>query len=143
MIVYKVWLSIHFISLVAWFAGLFYLPRLFVYHTKVRGEEAHELFCMMERKLYKIIMVPAFLLTVFSGLSMIYLNTFSWFLVSPWLHTKLLFVFILIGFHHYLGFYVKKFAKKENKRSEKFFRILNEVPTVILITIVILVTFKP
>lgn len=143
MIAYKFWLSVHIISLVAWFAGLFYLPRLFVYHCKVKGDEAHQLFSTMERKLYKIIMVPAFLLTVLSGLSLIYLNTFSWFLLSPWLHVKLLFVCFLIGFHHYLGACVKMFAKKENRRPERFFRVLNEVPTVILITVVFLVHFKP
>lgn len=143
MMAYKFWVSWHLISLVAWFAGLFYLPRLFVYHTQVKNPETSTIFCTMQRKLYKIIMVPAFISTLFSGLILIYLNTFNWFKIAHWIHLKLAFIGLLILYHHYLGFCLRRFEQGNNPCSEKYFRVLNEVPTVILISVVFLAKFKP
>lgn len=143
MIAYKFWLSWHLISIVAWFAGLFYLPRLFVYHTQARGDEAQRLFCTMEQKLYKIIMVPAFLSTLLSGSILIYLNTLGWLTVASWMHIKLTFILALIVYHHYLGFCVKRFKNGTNKCSETYFRVLNEAPTVVLVVVIFLAKFKP
>lgn len=143
MIAYNFWLSWHLISIIAWFAGLFYLPRLFVYHTQAKGGEAKGLFCTMELKLYKIIMVPAFLSTLFSGSILIYINTLSWLKASPWMHIKLLFILALIIYHHYLGFCLKRFKNGTNPCSETYFRFLNEAPTVVLVAVVFLAKFKP
>lgn len=143
MIAYKFWISWHLISIVAWFAGLFYLPRLFVYHTMAKADETKNLFCTMERKLYKIIMRPALVSTLLSGLFLIYLNGLGWLKVSAWLHVKLILVAALIGYHHYLGYCVRCFQQGINKRTEFFFRVLNEVPTIILIVVIFLGKFKP
>jgi putative membrane protein len=139
---YTILIIIHLVSLVAWFAGLFYLPRLFVYHTQVKHEECYTLFCTMERKLYTIIMIPAMLTVIGSGIGLISVYGWMWFKTSPWLHAKLSFVFLLIGYHHWLGMVLKQFKFKKNKHSETFFRIINEVPTILLITIISLVKIK-
>lgn len=143
MIAYKFWLSWHLISIVAWFAGLFYLPRLFVYHTQATTDETRKIFCTMERKLYKIIMVPAFLSTLLSGLILIYLNTLGWLKIAIWMHIKLTLLVTLIIYHHYLGYCMKRFQKDQNPCSETYFRILNEFPTLILFAVVFLAKFKP
>jgi putative membrane protein len=139
---YTALIIIHLVSLVAWFAGLFYLPRLFVYHTQVQHEECYNLFCTMERKLYTIIMNPAMVIVVLSGCSLIINAGWLWFKHAPWLHAKLFFVLLLIGYHRWLGCCLKKFQKKINSYSETFFRVINEVPTVLLITIISLVKIK-
>ena len=140
--IYTILQIIHLISLVAWFAGLFYLPRLFVYHTQVTHPQSYDLFCTMERRLYKIIMNPAMIAVLITGISMITFNGFAWFKHSGWLHIKLSLVFFLIGYHHWLGATVKKFAQRKNIKSELFFRIANEVPTLFLIAIICIVKLK-
>lgn len=137
---YEIVKIIHIISVIAWFAGLFYLPRLFVYHcTAVKGGEMDQTFMTMERKLLRIIMNPAMITTIITGLYMSYEIGFN----QGWLHAKLTFVAILVYYHHLLGLYRKDFANHINKKSEKFYRILNEVPTILLIFIVTLVILKP
>lgn len=135
------WLKIlHIISFVSWFAGLFYLPRLFVYHSE---NSSHEHTCktleVMEYKLLKYIMNPAMIATWIFGVTLIHYAGFS----GGWLHTKILLVVILSGYHMYLGVIRKKLIIDTSKYSSKYFRYINEVPTVLLILIVILVIIKP
>ena len=130
---------VHIISFVSWFAGLFYLPRLFVYHCNInKNDKSYKTFLTMESKLYKIIMNPAMIITVISGATLIHEVG-----MAGWLHAKITLVIILIGFHHILGSYIKKFANHNNQKPEKYFRIINEVPTVLLILIVTLAIYKP
>lgn len=139
MDLYSFFKIIHIIAMISWMVGLFYLPRLYVYHCKVsKNSEADEIFKTMELKLLRIIMNPAMIITFLSGL---YLISFVGF--GGWLHAKLTLVFILAGFHGYLASCRKKFASNNNQKSEKFYRIINEVPTILLILIVILVIIKP
>lgn len=135
-------LSFHIISMVAWFAGLFYLPRLFVYHTEVTDENSYERFLTMERRLFKAIMNPAMIATIFFGF---WLETFNWsyYFHSYWMHAKGILVAILIIYHHLCGYYIKKFHQRKNEKSQLYFRFFNEVPTVILIAVTILVVVKP
>lgn len=134
--------AFHIISVICWMAGLLYLPRIFVYHTGVKiGSEASELFKTMERKLFKYIMNPAFIATwVFAGL-MIW--AFPSIFQDGWFHAKLTLVIILSAYHHVLARWVKRFAEDKNEKDHKFYRIMNEVPTVILIIVVILAVAKP
>ncbi len=136
------WLkAFHIIAVVAWMAALFYLPRLFVYHAEAAaGSEKSETFKVMERRLLKAIANPAALAVWILGLWLAY-EASAW--SQPWLHAKLLFVVLMTGFHHFCSASVKRFAADKNTRSAKFFRIANEVPTVLLIAIVILVVVKP
>lgn len=133
--------ALHVVSFVAWMAGLFYLPRLYVYHTqKAAGSDAAETFAVMERKLLRIIMNPAMIATLASGGVLIWL-TGTW--VAGWLHAKLLLVAGLLVFHMALARWRTRFAAGQNAHSERFYRIMNEVPTVLLIGIVILAVVKP
>ena len=134
--------AFHIIAVVAWFAGLFYLPRLFVYHAQTRDEISLKRFKIMERRLYYGIMWPAALMTSFFGL-MIISYAHQFYLQQSWLHWKLFFVGILWVFHLYCGHLVKQFAKDANQHQSGFYRVLNEFPTVILIVVVILVVVKP
>ena len=137
---YEIAKIIHIISFVAWFAGLFYLPRLFVYHCQVdKIDKAYDLLATMERKLLRYIMNPAMICTILSGSYLIYQISFA----HGWLHAKLTFVVILVIFHHALAKYRKNFANHANNKSEKFYRIINEVPTLLLIIIVTLAIAKP
>ena len=131
--------TIHIFSVIAWMAGLLYLPRLFVYHAdKKITKETSETFKIMERRLFKFIMTPAFVFTWLTGLAMIhYLG------LDIWLILKILFVFLLTGYHFFCQICLQKFSTDQNIYSPKFFRITNEVPAVILIFIIILVVFKP
>lgn len=133
--------SLHVISIIAWMAGMLYLPRLFVYHAEAEvGSEKSETFKVMERRLLKAIINPAMILAWIFGLWAAYeIGAFS----QGWFHAKLTLVLIMSGVHGYLARYVKIFARDENTRSTKFYRILNEVPTVLMIGIVILVIGKP
>lgn len=133
--------ALHIVAIVCWFAGLFYLPRLFVYHASAQDSASHERFCIMERKLYKGIMLPSMIATLVFGIWLIYLNP-GW-MQQGWLHAKLALVFLLIGYHHMCGAQLKRFARGENTRSHKFYRWFNEVPVVFLLLIVILVVVKP
>jgi putative membrane protein len=133
--------ALHIVSIVCWFAALFYLPRLFVYHAQSEDAVSRERFVIMERKLYRGIMGPSMIATLVFGIWLIWLNP-GW-LHQGWLHAKLLLVFLLIGYHHMCGAQLKRFARGENTRSHTFYRWFNEVPVVFLLLIVILVVVKP
>jgi putative membrane protein len=133
--------ALHIISVIAWMAGMLYLPRLFVYHAEVpTGSPQSETFKVMERRLLKAIMNPAMMATWIFGLWLAVEG--SWFR-SGWLHGKLALVIALSGLHGYLAATVRRFANDANTRNPRFYRVLNEVPTVIMIGIVILVVVKP
>ena len=136
---YNFFKIIHIIAFISWMVGLFYLPRLFVYHTKVKsGSEADNLFQTMELKLLRIIMNPAMIITFLTGFYLLSIHGFE-----VWLHIKLTLVIILAGFHGMLARWRKIFANGQNQNSEKFYRYINEVPTIILILIVTLVVTRP
>lgn len=138
------WLkAFHIVSVVCWFAGLFYLPRLFVYHAQSEDSISRERFCLMERKLYRFIMGPAMIAALIFGIWLISLNPSAYFGQGGWMHAKLALVVILIGYHHMCGAQVKRFARGENTRSHVFYRWFNEVPVLILLAIVILVVVRP
>lgn len=133
--------AFHIIAMVAWFAGLFYLPRLFVYHAEARDEISLERFKLMEKRLYYGITWPAGLLTSLLGLML--LQGYSFYLKAGWMHAKLLLVGLLWIYHLVCGYFLKCFARNKNQPSSRFFRLFNELPTLFLIVIVILVTVKP
>lgn len=134
--------ALHIIAVIAWMAGLFYLPRLFVYHvTAEKGSDKSETFKVMERRLLKVIMNPAMIASWLLALLMLWLNPVL--LESGWMHGKLTAVILLSGFHGVLAKNVRVFAADQNTKSEKYFRIINEVPTVLLFVIVILAVVKP
>lgn len=133
--------ALHIIALVAWFAGLFYLPRLFVYHADIQDEIGIKRFKIMERRLYYGITWPAALTTTFLGMFLLHYNL-SYYLHSGWMHAKLFFVVLLWAYHLSLGSYLKQFALNTNKRTSRFFRIWNEIPTLLLVVIVFLVVIK-
>ena len=134
--------AFHIIAVVSWFAALFYLPRLFVYHTENQhNKDRTEMLEVMERRLHKAIMNPAMMATWVLGLSLVYLNPY--WLEGGWLHVKITLVVLLTLYHVSLGHYRKKLASGENTKSSKFFRIYNEIPTLFLIAIVLLVVIKP
>lgn len=143
---YYMWIkALHIIAVIAWMCGMLYLPRLFVYHSKVAvGSEASELFKVMERKLMRLIINPAMIVAWLAGGWMAwYLNAFDVQANGAWMHWKLtLLVFMQIA-HAMMSRYRKAFERDERPKSEKFFRIFNEVPTVFMIGIVILVVVKP
>lgn len=132
------WLkAFHIISVVCWFAGLFYLPRLYVYHAANSHPEVQAQFKVMEHKLYYYIMSPAAIATAIFGFWMIY-SKVTYYEHLNWLHIKLILVFFLALYHLYLGYLLKRFKTDQNTHSEKFYRYLNEVPTIFLIVIVLL-----
>lgn len=131
----------HILSFVSWYAVLFYLPRLFVYHAEnIQNEGFVEVVKVMEMKIYKYIGVPAMWATVLSGAYLAYELGFNG---NGWLHAKIFFVLILIAFFFSLGYFRIKFLNDECKKSGKFFRAYNEVPTVLLLIIVAMVIIKP
>lgn len=134
--------ALHIIAMVCWFAGLFYLPRLFVYHASSEDTISKERFKVMERKLYKGIMTPAAALTLVFGFWLVSFNS-HYYLESGWFHAKLACVFILFGYHHACGRLLKKFASDSNTYSHTFFRWFNEFPVLILVAVVILVIVRP
>ncbi|MNJ44181.1 Copper resistance protein D [compost metagenome] len=125
-----------------WFAGLFYLPRLFVYHAMSDDAPSRERFKVMERKLYRGIMLPSMVATLAFGIAMAALNP-TLFTGGGWLHVKLALVLLLIGYHHMCGAQLKRFARDENVRGHVFYRWFNEVPVLFLLAIVILAVIKP
>ncbi|HEX6295799.1 MAG TPA: CopD family protein [Burkholderiales bacterium] len=132
--------SFHIIFMVTWFAGLFYLPRLFVYHAMASDAPSIERFKVMERKLYWGIMTPGALLTIVFGLWL----WLGWFRgSSSWLHAKIALVAILAGYHLWCGVLLRDFAAGRNARSHVWFRWFNEFPVLVLIATVLLVVFKP
>ena len=134
--------AFHIIAIICWFAGIFYLPRLFVYHVTAQDKISDDRFKIMERRLYYGIMWPSALLTTLFGITLISFN-FDYYLNAGWLHAKLTFVLFLWAYHLYLGRCRRTFECNKNQRTEKFYRILNEIPTVLLIVIVILTVVKP
>lgn len=137
------WLKVfHIISVVAWMAGLFYLPRLFVYHCDVAPHgEASELFKTMERRLMGAIMRPAMIASVLSGVLLFVAGQFEF--LQIWVLGKLMAVFLLLLFHGMLEIYLRQFAQDLRIKSARFFRVINEVPTLLLIIIVVFVVVKP
>ena len=134
--------ALHIIAVISWMVGLLYLPRLFVYHVENNNFESVKVFKIMEKRLMKIIMNPAMIVTWLTGLSIVWVLGFNT-IFSLWLSIKFLFVIILSGYHGFLSKCLKDFALDKNTRSSKFFRFINEIPTIILIIIVFLVIFKP
>jgi putative membrane protein len=134
--------AFHIIAVVAWFAGLFYLPRLFVYHSQKPDLKTHHLFSLMEYRLYHYIMTPAAICTLGLGLWLLSYNL-KGYLHAPWMHVKLSLVALLVFYHLYLGQLRAALAAQRNTHSEKFYRYLNEGPTLLLIGIVIMVVVKP
>lgn len=134
--------ALHIISVICWFAGLFYLPRLFVYHADATDSISIDRFKIMERRLYKGIMIPAAIATLVFG---IWLSVLQWDLLktSGWFHAKVLFVLMLVGYHKMCRLHLRKFAQDANTKSSQYFRWFNEAPTVLLIAIVILVVVRP
>jgi putative membrane protein len=133
--------ALHVVAVISWMAALLYLPRLFVYHVGVApGSEASETFKVMERRLLKAIATPAMAVTWLAGLTLVWQGGWA---TSGWFHAKFALVFALSGFHGALSRYVRDFAADANTRSARFYRLANEVPTVLMITIVILVIVKP
>ncbi len=138
---YQWLLALHIIAVIAWMAGMLYLPRLFVYHCEADpGSRQSETFKVMERRLLKAIINPAMILTWALGLWLAWKG--NWF-AAHWLHIKLALVLGMSGVHGILSKYVREFAADRRRKSAKFFRILNEVPTVLMILIVILAVVKP
>jgi protoporphyrinogen IX oxidase len=137
------WLkAVHIISIVAWMAGLFYLPRLFVYHCAVSpGGKTSELFKMMERRLMQAIMRPALIASVLSGALLLIAGQFEF--LQIWVLGKLAAVFLLLFYHGALEIYLRQFAQDLRIKSARFFRVINEVPTLLLIIIVVFVVVKP
>ena len=133
--------AFHIIAMVCWFAGLFYLPRLFVYHAMSEDSTSKERFCVMERKLYRGIMTPSMIATVGLGIWLLTLN--PTLLSQGWLHAKLTLVLLLIGYHHMCGAMRKRFAAGEQRHSHVFYRWFNEAPVLALLFIVILVVVRP
>lgn len=134
--------AFHIIFMVAWFAGLFYLPRLFVYHTEVADDAGHQRFCTMERRLSALMSIGA-ALTIGSGTWLLLLYGSDWVAANAWLHAKLLLVAGLIGFHGWCQIQVKRFRQRRNTHGAGFYRLINEAPTVFLVLIVILVEVRP
>ena len=139
---YLLFKSLHLIAVISWMAGLLYLPRIFVYHTEATHESQKDIFKIMERKLYNYIMMPAMLLSWLFGILLIHSLGFSIFL-ELWMKVKIISVIILTYYHFTLGKFLNDFAINSNKRSSKFFRIFNEIPTIILIVVIFVVIFKP
>lgn len=131
--------ALHIIFMVTWFAGLFYLPRLFVYHAMSDDPPSVERFKVMERKLYYGIMAPGAVLTIIFGLWL----WLGFGISGSWLHTKLLLVAVLIAYHYYCGRLLSDFRQDRNQHSHIYYRWFNEIPVVLLIAIVILVVVKP
>jgi putative membrane protein len=135
--------SFHLVAVIAWMAGLLYLPRLFVYHANAaKNSDVSETFKVMEMRLYRFIMQPAMGLTWLFGGLMLYANHEA-IMAMGWMHAKLTLVIAMTGLHHIFGSWRKKFAADANTKSPKFYKIWNEAPTVLMIAIVVLVIVKP
>ena len=140
---YLLFKSLHLIAVISWMAGLLYLPRIFVYHAENSSDaNISEIFKTMERKLYFYIMTPAMALSWLFGLLLIHSIGFQQ-LGQTWMLLKLLFVIILTLYHFYLGRLLNQFNIGNNRHSHKFYRYINEIPTILLILIIFVVIFKP
>ena len=140
---YFLFKSLHLIAVISWMAGLLYLPRIFVYHSEnVEDLNSSNIFKVMEKKLFYYIMTPAMILSWIFGIILIFTLDFAVF-NDLWIQTKLILVILLTIYHFYLGKCVGGFAINQNNNSSKFYRIINEIPTILLIIIVFIVVFKP
>ena len=139
---YLLFKSLHLISVISWMAGLLYLPRIFVYHSENSNEIITTVFKTMERKLFYYIMTPAMVLSWLFGLLLIHEIGFNQ-LANFWLQLKMVLVILLTAYHFYLGFLLNKFKIDQNNKSSKFYRYINEIPTLLLILIIFIVIFKP
>lgn len=135
-------LAFHIIFVITWFAGLFYLPRLFVYHAAATDQVSLQRFNTMEHKLCYYIMTPSGILATLFGLSIFSLQI-PYYMQAGWMHAKLLFVLLLWIYHFFCIKYLRDFKLQRNNKTEKFFRLFNEVPSVILVVVVILAVVKP
>lgn len=135
--------AFHIIAVVTWFAAIFYLPRLFVYHAAAEDAVSRERFKIMERKLYRGIMTPSMIVVVALGIWLISFNPHYYLVATHWLHAKLTLVALLIGYHFYCGHLLNVFRDDNNQRSHVFYRWFNEIPVFLLIAIVILVVVRP
>ena len=143
MNLYLIIKSLHLIAVISWMAGLLYLPRIFVYHVEnYKKKETVEIFEIMEKRLYNYIMKPAMLFAWIFGIILIYLNGFD-VLSNLWIQIKLALVIILSVYHEYLGKCLNHLKNKTNVKTAKFYRYINEVPTILLILIVFVVIIKP
>jgi len=134
--------ALHVISVIAWMAGSLYLPRLFVYHSVAeKGSVQSETFKVMERRLYRGIMTPAMIASWIFGLIMVFNGMVDW--ASGWPWVKAVFVIALSGYHGWMGGFLRAFKEDRNAKPQKFFRMINEVPTLLMIVIVIMVIVKP
>ena len=139
---YLLFKSLHLIAVISWMAGLLYLPRIFVYHSENNNEIISNVFKTMERKLFYYIMTPAMMLSWLFGLVLIHEIGFQQ-LASLWLQLKFVFVILLTSYHFYLGLLLNRFKFDQNQKTSKFYRYINEIPTLLLILIVFIVVFKP
>ena len=139
---YLLFKSLHIIAVISWMAGLLYLPRIFVYHSENSNEMISNVFKTMERKLFYFIMTPAMILSWLFGLILIHEIGFHE-LANLWLQLKLILVILLTAYHFYLGLLVNQFKLDQNKKTSKYYRYINEIPTLLLILIVFIVIFKP
>ncbi|MDB2705314.1 protoporphyrinogen oxidase HemJ [Pseudomonadota bacterium] len=135
--------AFHIISMVTWFAALFYLPRLFVYHAMSDDKISRERFKVMERKLYRGIMTPSAILTLGFGLWLLSAYSLEQIASMHWLHAKLTLIILLFAYHGYCGKLVRTFKNDANQRSHVFYRWFNELPVIILIAVIILVVVRP
>ena len=143
MNIYLTLKALHLIAVISWMAGLLYLPRIFVYHVENNNDQnTSNIFKVMERKLYFYIMMPAMILSWILGIILIFTLGFAVF-NDLWMQIKLILVILLTIYHFYLGICVGSFANNQNTNSSKFYRIVNEIPTILLIIIVFIVIFKP
>ncbi|RMD70527.1 MAG: protoporphyrinogen oxidase HemJ [Gammaproteobacteria bacterium] len=135
--------AFHIVFMVTWFAGLFYLPRLFVYHAMSADDISIERFKVMEKKLYYGIMTPGAVLTVLLGVWMLWAYAWEAYKGSGWLHAKLALVALLVLYHLYLGKLLRDFQRDRNRHGHAFYRVINELPALLLVGIVVLVVVKP
>ena len=139
---YLLFKSLHLIAVISWMAGLLYLPRIFVYHSEAKHDSQKEVFKIMERRLYNYIMMPAMLISWLFGILLLHNLGFS-VLFELWMVIKVILVTILTYYHLTLGKYLNDFASDNSQKTSKFFRIYNEIPTIILIVVIFVVIFKP
>ena len=135
--------AFHLIFVVTWFAGLFYLPRLFVYHASTEDAVGNTRFKTMERKLYWGIMTPSVVLLFAMGLGLIWQLGAAWLIQTAWFHVKLVLVVILVAYHVYLGHLLRQFRDDSNRHGHVFYRLINEFPVLILVAVVLLAVLKP
>ena len=139
---YLLFKSLHLIAVISWMAGLLYLPRIFVYHSEAKHDSQKEVFKIMERRLYNYIMMPAMIISWVVGILLLHNLGFS-VLFELWMVIKIILVTILTYYHLTLGKYLNDFSIDNNQKSSIFFRIYNEIPTIILIVVIFVVVFKP